>query len=167
MIGCSHIQIFAQSQRCETLRFPTAIPVLTGTIRRGVGKRQGEILQMPHAFVGERGEKAFTHIAYKTLLFGVLLKGFKPNICQTLAQNWKINRGIPLGSMGLVAQAKSVLFVSHLGTQKYRKRQKRETDRSKRSALLGFPSSKIALSGETFSASPSSDKFLLQAFKSS
>jgi len=69
--------------------------------------------------------------------------------------------------MGLVAQAKSVLFVSHLGTQKYRKRQKKETDRSKRSALLGFPSSKIALSGETFSASPSSDKFLLQAFKRS
>lgn len=122
---------------------------------------------MPHAFARESGEKAFTHIAHKTLLFGVLLKGFKPNICQTLAQNWKINRGIPLGSMGLVAQAKSVLFVSHLGTQKYRKRQKKETDRSKRSALLGFPSSKIALSGETFSTSPSSDNFLLQAFKSS
>jgi hypothetical protein len=122
---------------------------------------------MPHAFARESGEKSFTHIAHETPLLGVLLKRFEANICQTLAQNWKINRGIPLGSMGLVAQAKSVLFVSHLGTQKYRKRQKKETDRSKRSALLGFPSSKIALSGETFSASPSSDKFLLQAFKRS
>ena len=122
---------------------------------------------MPHAFARESGEKAFTHIAHETPLLGILLKRFEANICQTLAQNWKINRGIPLGSIALVAQAKSVLFVSHLGTQKYRKRQKREADRSKRSALLGFPSSKITLSGEPFSASPSSDKFLLQAFKRS
>ena len=80
---------------------------------------------MPHAFARESGEKAFTHIAHETPLLGILLKRFEANICQTLAQNWKINRGIPLGSIALVAQAKSVLFVSHLGTQKYRKRQKK------------------------------------------
>lgn len=122
---------------------------------------------MPHAFVGERGEKAFTHIAHKTLLFGVLLKGFEPNICQTLAQNWKINRGIPLGSMGLVAQTKSVLFVSHLGTQKYRKRQKGKPIGAKE-ALFSVSHLVKSPSPERLSQPPpSSDKFLLQAFKRS